>query len=848
MSTVIGFKENDQPWPEAEWTLKRLKPMATQTEFVAELAAHWARLRRLPNAEKRVAIVLSNYPNKDGRIGNGVGLDTPASAVRLLRALRKRGYFLGGALPETGDELMRQLQAGATNDPDNPAEKNAPFPVPGIEFGNVFVAIQPPRGFSKNPQAIYHSPDLPPPLEYVAFYDWLRVEWGAHAMIHLGKHGNLEWLPGRSVALSTGDWPQRCLGAIPLIYPFIVNNPGEGTQAKRRVSAVIVDHLTPPLTRAGLYGDLEKMERLVEEHAHCTALYPSRAAELEREIAAELERVSWRGELPDDSLAGIGNFLCEIKESQIRSGLHLLGKMPAGEKLVDFLLSLLRMPSGERPGLLEALAGGAVDFEKMPAADRDALDGKARAWIASAVNRDGNQSAAKSLARIARLLRESILPRLMRCGEEIENILRALEGRFIVPGPAGSPTRGRLDVLPTGRNFFAIDPRMLPTPTAWRCGQQLADALLERHRQETGEFLKSVALVIWGTSNMRTGGDDLAQALWLWGCEPVWEDASGRVVDFRIVPLSLLGRPRLDVLLRVSGLFRDALGDSMRMLAAIPKRLAALDDEPPEMNCVRAAALRDAEAMIAHGASVYEASRRAGLRVFTSGPGCYGTGMLPLIDAGNWETKRDLAEVFCRWGGHAISADGTSAEETELFKQRLAGVEAVHQNQDNREHDIFDSDDYFQCQGGLHASIEALSGKKPATYHGDSSQPERVKIRTLREESVRVLRSRVLNPKWIEAMREHGYKGAFEMAATVDYLFGYAATCDVIEPQQFEDVAQTLLLAPEQREFFQKSNPSALREAAQRLIEAHERGLWPARAETVAALEETVIDSQALLE
>jgi cobaltochelatase CobN len=355
-------------------------------------------------------------------------------------------------------------------------------------------------------------------------------------------------------------------------------------------------------------------------------------------------------------------------------------------------------------------------------------------------------------------------------------------------------------------------------------------------------------MVIWGTSNMRTGGDDIAQALWLWGCEPVWEEASGRVIDFTIVPAALLGRPRVDVLLRVSGLFRDALGETMRLLAAIPKRLAALD-ESAEWNPVRASWLAEREAMIARGMDGAEAERRARLRVFSSGPGCYGSGLLPLMDAGNWETKQDLTDVFVKWGGHAYDTDGRSGEEPELFKQRLGEVEVVHQNQDNREHDIFDSDDYFQFQGGLHASVESLSGRKPVTYHGDSSQPERPKIRTLREEAVRVLRSRVLNPRWIAAMREHGYKGAFEIAATVDYMFGYAATCDVIDPRHFEEAARALLLDPEQQEFFQRHNPSALKEASERMLEAHERGLWrDAPRDTIAALQETVIDLQGQLE
>ena len=880
--TVPGFKEENQQIPEIEFNVKRLIPDREQIEFLAEWSWRWAKLRTLGNAEKKVAVILSNYPNRDGRIGNGVGLDTPASAVNLLRALSAAGYSVE-PIPENAEQLMNWLQSGITNDPENSYGKTSwqslaastladfiaelpvkrreellanwhckpeqEIPVAGIRLGNVFLGIQPPRGFSLQPQAIYHSPTLPPPPEYLAFYYWIRKEFAADAIVHLGKHGNLEWLPGRSVALAGDDYPQICLGALPHFYPFIVNNPGEGTQAKRRASAVIIDHLTPPLTRAGLYEDLQQMERLLEEHAHCVTLYPVRAAELEREMEQLLATSHWGKDLPGDvkTLESLGNFLCEIKESQIRSGLHILGEAPAGEKQIDFLLSLLRVPSGERPGLLEALATEPLVVQQLGSAG-DERETAARQWIADALERAHAPEESAVLAGIRQLLRTQLLPRLNLCESELTNLIGGLSGKFVPPGAAGAPTRGRLDVLPTGRNFFAIDPRVIPTPTAWRCGKAMGDLLLERYRQDHGEYPQKMALVVWGTSNMRTGGDDIAQALWLWGCEPVWEEASGRLVDFRILPLSLLGRPRVDVLLRVSGLFRDAFGETLRLLATVPKRLAELD-EPPELNPIRASWLRDAQQLSRHGIHAKEAQRMASLRVFSSEPGAYGTGLLPLIDAGNWHSKADLAEVFCKWGGHAFDTDGTATEQIELLRSRLSEVEVIHQNQDNREHDILDSDDYFQFQGGLQATVEQLRGSAPANYHGDSARPEQPRVRTLKEELVRVIRSRVLNPRWIEAMRQHGYKGAFEMAATVDYLFGYDATTSLVDDHHYEEVTQALLLAPEQKAFFQRHNPSAFQEANERMLEAIDRGLWEHPSEqTRTALEENVIQIQGLLE
>ncbi len=430
-----------------------------------------------------------------------------------------------------------------------------------------------------------------------------------------------------------------------------------------------------------------------------------------------------------------------------------------------------------------------------------------------------------------------VIPRLSQCENELQNLLDGLNGRFVPPGPAGAPTRGRIDVLPTGRNFFGIDPRAVPTQTAWQCGKAMAHQLMERHRQEQGEYPRKLALVVWGTSNMRTGGDDIAQALCLWGCEPVWEEVSGRVVDFRILPLGLLGRPRVDVLLRVSGMFRDAFGETMRLVAAVPKRLAE-QDEPLEMNPIRESWLRDRQIAIERGMPSQEAARVAALRVFSSEPGAYGTGLLPLMDAGNWESKCDLVEVFCRWGGFAFDSDGSADEQIALFRARLSEIDVVHQNQDNREHDILDSDDYFQFQGGLHAAVKELRGSAPATYHGDSCRPEQPSVRTLEEELVRVIHSRVLNPRWIEAMRRHGYKGAFEMAASVDYLFGYGATTNLIKDVHYQQVAWALLLDSEQKKFFRRHNPAALEEATERLLEAAERGLWECPdKDTVAALE-----------
>jgi cobaltochelatase CobN len=873
LATVAGFKEDTRHIPEAEFTIKKLVPCAAQIQFIAQLASNWSRLRTIQNSEKRIAIILANYPNRDGRIGNGVGLDTPASAVNILRALAQDGYEIP-EVPPSGNALMASLLSGMTNDSEGNYGKIAeqfipreeiteamsnwpiqrleemerhwpdPLPesihVPGIRIGNVFVGIQPPRGFSMQTQAAYHSPDLPPPPQYVAFYHWIRHHFRAHAIIHLGKHGNLEWLPGRSLALGGDDYPQLCLGPIPHFYPFIVNNPGEGTQAKRRSSAVIIDHLTPPLTRAGLYGELEDLERLLEEHAHCVTLYPRRAAELESDMEQLLSTAPWRNDLPEKgtSLPALANFLCELKESQIRSALHIFGQPPEREQATDFILSLVRMRTHDRASIYDALSGETVDITQLNTSRRDALDSRAREWIHAVCSGTPPLEESADQTKIRVFIQKHLVPLLAKTSDEITNLLGGLNGRFVPPGPAGAPTRGRVDVLPTGRNFYALDPRVVPTHAAWRCGKALGESLLRRHFQDHGAPLRKLAMVIWGTSNMRTGGDDLAQALWLWGCEPVWDESTGRVTDFKILPASMLGRPRVDITIRVSGLFRDAFGDTLRLLAAVPKRLAFLD-EPLELNPVRESFLKDQMNFAQSGHSQEIATRTACLRVFTSGPGCYGTGVLQVIDAGNWETRSDLATVFLRWGEHAAGADGQLTPEPDALRTRLREVEAIAQNQDNREHDILDSDDYFQFQGGLQAAVEMLSNAKPANYHGDSSDPAAPKIRSLEEELIKVIHSRALNPRWIAAMNQHGYKGAFEIAATVDYLFGYGATTGLVLDHHFEAASRTLVI--EQESFFRQNNPDALKEASERLLEAAQRGLWAAPNEKTIGQLETIL-------
>ncbi len=908
LSRAVSFKSEARFDPTTQCPIVTYAPVPDRVDFVARLAANWLRLRRAPAAERRVALIFANYPNKDGRLGNGVGLDTPASADNLLRALAAAGYDLG-ELPADGAALIARLAAGPTNaatagrtiaetfpraDYEHffatlPAElrqavterwgapEEDPFFLPGnldcgafampaFRLGKAVIALQPARGYHIDPQATYHDPALVPPHGYIAFYAWLREAVQVHAVIHMGKHGNLEWLPGKALALSSACYPEAVLGPLPHLYPFIVNDPGEGTQAKRRAQAVIVDHLTPPLTRAESYGPLAELELLVDEYYEAAGVDPRRLKvlrveilELTRRIGLDVDCGIAGGDDPDTALGKLDNYLCELKEMQIRDGLHIFGQAPEGGQMTGLLVALTRLPRGKGEGgdasLIralaadlnlrefdpldcelgarwtgprpEALTGGAPWRSNGDTVER--LENLACALVAGEAAPVPDWTATRAvLERIA----SDVRPAVEGSGPaEIAGVLTGLDGRFVAPGPSGAPTRGRLDVLPTGRNFYSVDSRVVPTPAAWTLGWKSASLLLARHRQEHGAWPQRLALTAWGTANMRTGGDDIAQALALMGVRPTWEIASRRVTGFEILPLSVLDRPRIDVTLRVSGFFRDAFPAQIDLVDSAARAVAALD-EPPAMNPLAARVAVDSAALVAQGLDEAEAARRAGYRVFGSKPGAYGAGLQALIDERGWRTEADLARAYLAWGGYAYGDGAGGAPEQALFEARLEAVEVVVHNQDNREHDLLDSDDYYQFEGGLTAAVRHLSGVRPQVYHNDHSRPESPKIRTLEEEVGRVVRARVVNPKWIAGVMRHGYKGAFEMAATVDYLFAFAATTGAVRDHHFDAVFEAYLEDPAVREFLSENNPAALAEMAQRLAEAQDRGLWRPRANT----------------
>jgi cobaltochelatase CobN len=913
---AIGFKEPAGRDPATECDLVTL---VADPEGVAETVARVAaqvRLRHTAPSGRRVAVMVGSYPTREGRLGNGVGIDTPASVAAVLALLAEAGYATGAARPRDGREVMARFGRGPTpahptrrprltwpvaayraafaalpdaaraavtarwgapeDDPSVVAGADGPaFALPGFQVGAQLVLAQPSRGYDVDPGISRHDPALVPPHGYLAVYLFLRHGFDAHAIVHVGKHGTLEWLPGKATALSAACWPRALAGGLPVVYPFIVNDPGEGTQAKRRLGAVVVDHLTPPFAKGGGDPELARLERLIDEWHEAARLDPRRTEPLLAEIRDRVRRGGLGLDLgvdpdapPDQWLGPLDAFICRLKETQIRDGLHVFGeaidpmradrtvaalvRAPRGAAMGDMALTaalaadlgldpdpagsdLAEAWTGPRPPALEDVAGDpwrstGDTVERLEALALDLVAGR----------RTADESWHRTRAVLARVA-TTVRPALMASpAAERAALLAALDGRRVAPGPSGAPTRGRVDVLPTGRNFHALDARGMPTPTAWALAWRSTQLLVEAHAQETGDWPRRMAITAWGTSAMRTGGDDTAQVLALLGVRPVWEPGTGRVVDLEVMPPGLLDRPRVDVTVRISGFFRDAFPGLVALMDRAVRLVAGLD-EPADVNPLAAAVAEDRARSIAAGLDPASASARAAARVWGAKPGSYGAGLHVPIDEGAWRTTEELAEVFLDWSQWAYVGDGDggiaegAADRAGLARQ-LGRLDAVVHAQDNREHDILDSDDYWQFAGGLTVAARVLSGRTPAVWHLDHSHPERPSPAPLAREIARVLRGRAINPTWIAGVKRHGWKGAIEMAATVDYLFAFQATTGLVADHHFELLADAYLGDPDTDAFLRDANPAARDEMRRRFQEAIDRGLWRPRSNRLVDL------------
>jgi len=938
-------------------------PIEDRVEHAASLAVNWARLRHLDNDEKQVAVVLHNYPPSDDGIGTAFGLDTPESTVNLLDELDARGYDLGGQTPPEGQALIERLTSQLTlddrwvapedvrehsvdvvstdeyaewwadADPDfrenvvaewgDPPER--PFAIPGVEYGNVLVTVQPPRGFGMDPEKVYHDSDLQPPHDYYAFYAWLREDFDADAVVHLGTHGSLEWLPGKTVGLDSASAPDALLGDLPNVYPYIVNNPGEGTQAKRRSYAAVVDYLTPVMSNAGTYDELAELEELAsryraagtgsgadsEEHLaeRIRGLVDELDLAVELGVEGEIEeKADVRGpeeagtSLAEGDVSGddvgieelverVHEYVTDVKTTQIRLGLHTMGEPPAGDRLVEYLVALTRLENPGAPSLRESVAGVlGVDYETMldspgtyseelrmayaEAADEvyetsvdlvetlaaegfDVPASNVEAGADDEVNMNllvvdidtlgdarAKSGAHDDLRDVLAFICEEAAPRVFGAESEIPQTADALNGEYVEPGGSGAPTRGGVDLLPTGRNFYTLDPRKVPAKTAWDVGKEVADGIAQRHRDEEGEYPEEVGVVAWGTPTVRTRGETIAQALGLLGVRPVWTDA-GRVDDVEPIPLDELGRPRIDVTTRVSGLFRDAFPQAAGVIHDAVDAVVDLD-EPHEQNYVKKHVEEDAEELEAQG--VEDPEEAAKHRVFTTRPGGYGAGTNKAVDEGEWNDRSDLAEVYVQWGGYAMGSRGKVSEAHDAFERRLGNVDATAKIEDTMEQDEFDSSDWYAFHGGFITAVAEESGEEPASYVGNSSDPDNVDVYTNEEKVRKAMRARVLNPEWLDSMEEHGYKGAGDLSSTVDVTLGWDATTGVVSDSLWEEVAEQYAFDEERQEWMRDVNPWALDSITDTLLEAIERGLWDADDETAERLRDLNLQVEGDLE
>lgn len=905
----------------------RYLPMFERLRRMVSKAKKWALLRRKNNGEKKIAVVFHNYPPRNSNIGSAVGLDTVESVRRLLAAMRERGYK-AEHIPADGREFIAVLTRNATNDksmlserqiaeasklPDAAYRKfHAALPermqaelskdwgeapgevmefdgsllVPGTMNGNIFLTVQPPRGFGEDPEKIYHDPYCAPTHHYLGFYHWLRDVWQADAAVHVGTHGNLEWLPGKNAALNDTCYPDAALGDLPNIYHYHMTITGEGIQAKRRGAACLIEHLPAPQSQAGVYDELEELEKLLDEYAHFAVTQPENLPQLEQMLLQKAADAKLTDDVPYDAGKPFGeyagalhNYLTDLKNMEVHVGLHILGQPPEDQLLTEYLWLLTRLENGGVPSLGKTLAGlYGVSYQELlenssavyqplqltygrlldkiydqcreiilllqnggfsaEAAERVL----ALPWLAQA-----DASLREAVRTVCRYISGSIYPALQLTRQEMSNLLRALEGSYVEPGPSGSPGSGGADLLPTGRNFYGVDPRTLPTPAAWELGKTLGDQAISRFIAEEGRYPESVGIVLWSGANMRSHGQCVAEFLYLMGLRPRYQSGSMRVIGLEVIPLAELQRPRIDVTARISGLFRDSMPSLITLLdeAAL---LAAGLDEPLELNNIRRHALADAKELEAEGATGEEAWRQACYRIFGDAPGAYGAGVAALLEAKNWETVDDIADVYVRWGGHAYGGKTRGAYLPQLFRRRMSTIDIAVKNEDNHDTNMLSSDDYNAYHGGMIAAVRSVRGTAPKGYAGDSTDRSRVALHSVQEQAKRIFRSEAVNPKFIEGMMKHGYKGAADMANMIAHSFQWDATSEVMEDWMYEKYAEKYAFDSKVQDWLREVNPWALQRMTEILLEAEQRGMWQALPETKERLQELYLSMEGELE
>jgi cobaltochelatase CobN len=799
LAGAISFKGESGIDPALAFRAFANRPEPDRVAQVANRVEAFIRLQRTPRAERKLAILIPDYPSAPGRTGYAVGLDVPSSVLAMLHDLREQGYGVEG-IPQTPRDLLEMLKQGesglgleeyldfSTELPtaaiaaveaawgkaeeetglrEAPLSATAKFPFRAATFGNITVALAPDRGRSIDRRADYHDPTLPPRHALIAFGLWLRKSLGIHALVHVGAHGTLEWLPGKTVALSETCFPEIVTGPLPVIYPFIVSNPGEAAQAKRRIAAVTLGHLPPPLTGAGLDESQHQLERLVDEYAQADGLDRRRRDRLAKLIVEAAQKTGLASEAgvagtdaPDEALRRIDAWLCDLKDFAIKDGLHIYGRSPRGEG----------------------------------AGETDPLRG---------------QSAAAEKAAL----------------------LAALDGRHVAAGPAGAPARGRPDVLPTGRNLFTSDPRTMPTPTSFDLGRAAADEVLRSYTQTHGDWPRSLVIDLWGSASLRTGGEEIAQGMALMGCRPQWDASTGRVTGIEVLPPATLGRPRVDVTWRISGLFRDMFPTQIALIDAAANAVAGRDEDASENPL----------------AARTRADGKISPRIFGTSPGTYGAGVEDLLSSGDWAAREEVGRAYLDATSHAYGgAEGKGISAPGAFEGRVAEADLLVHTGDDPGRDILEGSADVAFIGGFSAALAAL-GRNADVIVLDTTDPQKPKPRSVGEAVSRVVRARAVNPRFISGQMRHGPRGASEFAETVDRLVGFAETTHAIPGALIEAVHDAYLGDPLVRAFILRENPSAAKIIAERFLSARRRGLWhPLRNSIDDDLAALIAEAQAL--
>lgn len=898
-------------------------PLEERIAHIAKIAGNWADLKRTPASERRIAVIMWQSRPETGRIGGAAGLDTIQSIRDMLERFDDLGYTVDH-VPSTSRELIDEIKDNVTNDlewsseervrekaadmvgldeylpeygkvpefdrrsmegtwgppPGEITVQDGKFVIPGIVNGNIYIGYQPLRAWSEKMEAVYHDPVLPITHQYLAFYRWLRNDFGAQAVVHVGTHGTLEWLPGKSVGLSGKCFPDLVLDGMPDIYPYIIDDPGEGIQCKRRAEAVLIGHMCPTMARAGTYDALESVDGPLQELFKNISVSGEQRTAIVREILEAARGADLLTELgiSDDvsiedfekELGRIHDYISDLKDAIIRDGLHVLGRAPEGELMEESVYSLTRLRNGTIPSLRSAVGSamgcdidalkdnptGTTDGE-LNSALLDRVDDRTMALISemqeSGYSKEPCLAAAEKvgdsedLAAVVCYICDTLVPNLLRMKDEMGNLMHACGGRYVLPGPSGAPTRGNADILPMGRNYYGIDPDIVPTKAAWEIGRRMADQMIERYTEAKGTYPTEIGFIIWATDTMKTNGDDVAYILWLMGVRPVWSASGGQVVGLEPVPLEELGRPRLDVTVRITGLFRDAFPNLIELIDDAAKLVEGLDEDDSD-NIMAANLRKDIVENMASGMTVDEARRRASFRVFGCPPGAYGPGVNHAIESSDWKTVQDLADIYTEWSSYAYGR-GTSGEAMkDEFVRRFKKVKATVKNMPDREIDLLDIDDVYGYLGGMNAFNRAYGDQEAMSFMGDGSDPDRVRIRGTKEELQFVYRSKILNPKFIDGLKRHGYRGVAEIANLTEYTFGWDATSDIVDDWVYEKLTETYLFDKDTREWMEDENPHAMMDMMNRLFEAVDRGMWNADQDTLDRMKDIYMELEGRIE